>query len=83
VSRAEAENSATLSSAHADAEDLVQKVILLEDELAEEHWVWETCEREHKEGSHPSVDSGLRAMPRHHGPSSGRTPARGDVACSS
>jgi hypothetical protein len=63
VSQEEAENSAALSSARADAEDLVQKVILLEDELAEEHWVRETCEREHKEGSHPSVDLGLRAMP--------------------
>jgi hypothetical protein len=49
VSRAEAENSAALSSARADAEDLVQKVILFEDELAEEHWVRETCEREHRE----------------------------------
>jgi hypothetical protein len=49
VSQAEAENSAVLSSAHANAEDFAWKVILLEDELAEECRARETSEREHRE----------------------------------
>jgi hypothetical protein len=49
VSRAEAENSTALSSARADAEGLKQKIVLLEDELAEERRVWQTPEREHRE----------------------------------
>jgi hypothetical protein len=49
VSRVETENSAALSFAHADAEGLARKIVLLEDELAEEHWAWETSDREHRE----------------------------------
>jgi hypothetical protein len=48
VSRAEAENSVALSSAGANAKDLVRKVILHEDELGEEHRAQETSEREHQ-----------------------------------
>jgi hypothetical protein len=47
VSRVEAENSAALSYARADAKGLVRKIALLEDELVEERRVWETSEREH------------------------------------
>jgi hypothetical protein len=49
VSQAEVENFVVLSSSCADTEDLVRKVILLEDELAEERWVRETSNREHQE----------------------------------
>jgi hypothetical protein len=49
VSRVEAKNSTVLSSAHADADDLARKVILLEDELVEECQARETSEREHRE----------------------------------
>jgi hypothetical protein len=37
VSRAESENSAVLASAHADAEGIAWKVVLLDGELVEEH----------------------------------------------
>jgi hypothetical protein len=46
VSRAEVENCTTLSSASADAKDLAWKVVLLEDEHAEERRAWETSKRE-------------------------------------
>jgi hypothetical protein len=46
VSRAEVENTMTLASAHEDAEGLVQKISLLEDELAAERWAREEFERE-------------------------------------
>jgi hypothetical protein len=49
VSQAEADNSAVLSSTHSSAEDLAQKVTLLEDKLAEEHRVREASEKEHRE----------------------------------
>jgi hypothetical protein len=49
VSRVEAKNSTVLSSAHADADDLARKVILLEDELVEVCQARETSEREHRE----------------------------------
>jgi hypothetical protein len=49
VSRAEVHNFALLSSTGADIEDPVQKVILLEDELAVERRAWEAFEREHQE----------------------------------
>jgi hypothetical protein len=49
VSLAEVENSIALSSARADTEDLLRKLILLEDKLAEECRVRETSEREHRE----------------------------------
>jgi hypothetical protein len=45
----ETENSTALSSAHADAEGLVWKIVLLEDELVEEHQAGETSKREHQE----------------------------------
>jgi hypothetical protein len=38
VPRMEAENATTLASAREDAEGLVQKIALLEGELAEERW---------------------------------------------
>jgi hypothetical protein len=47
VSRVEADNFAVLYSAHANAEDLTQKVSLLEDKLVEEHWAREASEMEH------------------------------------
>jgi hypothetical protein len=43
------ENSIALSSTRADAMDLAQKVVLLEDEIGEERQAWETFEREHRE----------------------------------
>jgi hypothetical protein len=49
VSRAKVENSAALSSSNADAEDLMWKVILLEDELAKERRAQEMSEWEHQE----------------------------------
>jgi hypothetical protein len=49
VSWAEAKNSTALTSAHDNAEGLVQKITHLESELAEEHRVHETSEREHRE----------------------------------
>jgi hypothetical protein len=45
----EAENSAVLSSARADAEGLTRKIILLEDEHVEEHRAHEASERENQE----------------------------------
>jgi hypothetical protein len=46
LSRVEAENSAALASARDDAEGLVQKIALLESELAEERKARKTSERE-------------------------------------
>jgi hypothetical protein len=46
VSRVKTENSIAPSFARADAEGLVWKIVLLEDEIAEEHSAWETAEKE-------------------------------------
>jgi hypothetical protein len=46
VSRAEADNTVALASAHEDAEGFVRKILLLEDELTVEHQVQEVPERE-------------------------------------
>jgi hypothetical protein len=51
VSRVEVDNFTVLYSAHANAEDLTQKVSLLEDKLVEEHWAREASEMEHREHS--------------------------------
>jgi hypothetical protein len=49
VSRVEAENSTSLSSARADSEGLAQKIVLLEDELVGERRAWEASKRKHQE----------------------------------
>jgi hypothetical protein len=49
MSRAEAKNATMLVSAREDAEGLVQKMVLLEGELAVEHQACEVSEREHQE----------------------------------
>jgi hypothetical protein len=49
VSRMEAESVVVLASAHEDAEGFVQKMDLLEGELAVERQVREVSEREHHE----------------------------------
>jgi hypothetical protein len=46
VSRAEADNTAALASAHEDAEGFVRKILLLEDELTVKRQVREAPERE-------------------------------------
>jgi 3-deoxy-D-manno-octulosonic-acid transferase len=46
-SRAEAEHSAALTFARADAKGLARTIALLESELAKERRAWETSEREH------------------------------------
>jgi BMFP domain-containing protein YqiC len=48
VSRAEADNTVALASAREEAEGIVQKIALLEDELAAERQAWEVSEREHQ-----------------------------------
>jgi hypothetical protein len=49
VSQAEAENTTALVFARVDTEGLVQKITILESELAEERRACETSEREHWE----------------------------------